>query len=97
MNIRRTVSRVLLVPVAVVLSATAAAAFSAAAVKSAQELVKQTTERFAVGEVLRADVELAQYYLLDMKYRAGQISARPFARTSSHGSRRSRRRPTTTS
>jgi len=57
-----------------------AQAYSDEAVKDAAGLLESTTTRFNVGEVLRPDVSLADYNLLDMKYKARQLSAADFCR-----------------
>jgi tetratricopeptide (TPR) repeat protein len=58
----------------------AAQAYSDEAVKDAAGLLEGTTTRFNVGEVLRPDVALAGYNLLDMKYKADKLSAAAFCR-----------------
>jgi hypothetical protein len=58
-----------------------AQAFSVEAVKSADEILKETVARYNAGEVLAEDVALARYYLLDMKYHAGQTTRSAFCRS----------------
>jgi tetratricopeptide (TPR) repeat protein len=55
-------------------------AYSDEAVKDAAGLLERTTTRFKFGEVLRPDVALAGYNLLDMKYKAEKLSAAAFCR-----------------
>jgi hypothetical protein len=56
----------------------AANAYSDDAVKDANDLLKMTLDRYHVGEVTSADVALARYYVIEMQYKAGQISRGAF-------------------
>ncbi len=49
-------------------------AYSADAVKAAEELYTVVQDRFAVGEVTRVDVGQAESFVFEMKYQAGVIS-----------------------
>ena len=60
------------------LSLEPAGAYSDRAIGDAQALLKVTTVRFSVGEVTTADLALAQYFLAEMKYRAGQMTGSAF-------------------
>lgn len=55
-----------------------AGAYSNAAVKDAQALLKIQTARFQVGELYGSDLDLAKYYVLEMRFRAGELSERSF-------------------
>jgi hypothetical protein len=61
-----------------VMFAQVAHAYSPEAVQDATKLLRSTENRFQAGEVAAGDVALAQYYLLDMKYRAGYVKRAAF-------------------
>jgi hypothetical protein len=77
-----TISRLLQCAAAAALAMVAlgsdAEAYSRAAVKDAQALLKIQTTRFQVGEIYRSDLDLAKYNLLEMQFRAGEVSERSF-------------------
>lgn len=51
-----------------------ASAYSADAVKAAEDLYKLTVDRFGVGEVTQTDVAQAKAFVFEMKWEAGLIS-----------------------
>jgi hypothetical protein len=55
-----------------------ARAYSDRAIGDAEALLRVTTVRFSSGEVTAADLALAQYFLAEMKYRAGQMTGSAF-------------------
>jgi len=59
---------------AVLIPTSMAFAYSDDAVKEAEQLVELVTAQFNRGTAKQTDVEEAQYYLLEMRYRAGKIS-----------------------
>jgi outer membrane protein TolC len=59
-----------------------AGAFSDEAVAGAEDFLKETTDRFARGEVTRTDVAQATFHLLEMRYRAGKIPKRAYCEQS---------------
>jgi hypothetical protein len=75
MNISQFAYRLMTAAFVVLICAATARAYSDEAVKNAEELVGLVTSRFQSGvDANQADVLKAQHYLLEMKYRAGQIS-----------------------
>lgn len=60
------------------LSLQPAGAYSDRAIGDADALLRVTTVRYSAGEVTAADLALAQYFLAEMKYRAGQMTESAF-------------------
>jgi tetratricopeptide (TPR) repeat protein len=64
-----------------VVSAGSAHAYSNDAIRDAKEILRSTMARFAAGEVLRPNVALARYNLLEMQSKAGKLSAASFCKS----------------
>lgn len=55
-----------------------ARAYTAEAVADGDALLRTTNVRYSAGEVTGGDLALVQYFVLDMKYRAGQVTRAAF-------------------
>jgi hypothetical protein len=81
--IARRTGRLVAPSIAIVASLTLqspARAYSDEAVNDANTVLRQTQQRYLVGEVYPSDFALAGFNLLDMKYHAGQLSEAGFCR-----------------
>jgi histidine ammonia-lyase len=59
---------------AIIVGAASANAFSDAAVKDAEDLLDRTKRALEMGMGNQSDVALAEYNVIDMQYKAGQIT-----------------------
>jgi outer membrane protein TolC len=66
---------------AVLISASTAFAYSDEAVEEAEKLVGLARQRLNSGYGSRTDLAVAEYYLLEMKYRAGHISRATYCKS----------------
>jgi len=73
MKASRSVHKIAAAAVATLMFAATAHGYSDAAVKDAEQLLEKVTHDEAVGYGKASDRLLANYYLLEMKYKAGQI------------------------
>jgi hypothetical protein len=78
MNDPRNIIRLAVVVGGMIMFAGFAQAFSDEAVQDAEALLKTTEAQTGSGHLDNADVALARYYLLEMKYKAGNISPNSF-------------------
>jgi hypothetical protein len=89
----RSMLRLAVAGLALLMSAAAARAFSDDAVKDAQKLVDFTNNRFQAGTARQSDVAVARYNLLYMRLRAGQLSHAAFCRAAKPELQRAADRP----
>jgi tetratricopeptide (TPR) repeat protein len=78
---RKDLSRLMFSAAIALASVTAAYAYSDEAIRDADEVLRATTKRFEFGEVLKPDVALARYNLIEMQLKAGKLEAAAFCKT----------------
>jgi hypothetical protein len=83
MNLSQIVFRLMVVSFATLVSVIAASAFTNEAVKDAEALVANLKQRNVLGTASQIDVFLAKAYLVEMKFRAKQITRKTYCREAS--------------
>jgi hypothetical protein len=80
MNLSQIVLRLMVVAFATLVSVIAASAFTNEAVKDAEALVANLEQRNVLGTASQIEVFLAKAYLVEMKFRAKQITRKTYCR-----------------